>query len=54
MIRDYIIGVDIAEGDDRSIVTVWKRPSRFRKWLRRRGWDRSTWEQKLVKIVEIK
>ena len=49
MMGKYVMGVDLAYGDDYSCYQVWKKPSRLRLFFRRIGLDKSTWERKLVK-----
>lgn len=49
MIGDYkVTGLDLASGKDMSCETVFRTPGKLRKFFRRIGLDKSTWEYKLV------
>jgi len=48
LIGNYVMGYDPgAYEGDYGVVLTWKTPSRLRKFLRRIGLDRSTWQYKL-------
>lgn len=47
-----VYGFDPASlNGDRGVTTVWAKPSRLRKLFRRIGLDKSTWEIKLVEVI---
>ena len=52
MIGDkYHIGVDVGnEGGDKTCVCTIRYAGPFRKWLRKIGLDKSTWEYEIVKM----
>lgn len=48
------VGIDMSNGQDFTVVSYWKKPSRLRIFLRRIGLDKSRWLYRLVKEEKIK
>lgn len=48
---EYIVAVDMAApGSDYTVRVTYQIPGKIRKFFRRIGLDRSTWERKIIRV----
>lgn len=48
LLDDYVIGIDTSSGKDSTVLTLYRVPGRFRRFLRHLKLDCSTWELEVI------